>query len=197
MGSTFKYFVFLRRSILLKMKKLVFLLVIALLFSCAEQQNQANQQTKVEGPELNPYVKYIGQHISSQEIIDMMSDIGPVYQLTEGYGARFYNFEYRGVEMFFTETDTLKSVFFKAIHHDTSLVLPYGLKMSDMPKKVMKKIGEPDRTYIQFHYYYYKNLVIEYNQDDTLNPYPINYISVQKLDSLDIFAPELTTKESE
>jgi hypothetical protein len=153
------------------MKNIVVIFIALLMINCSKEKKEIDYNNVLE------------KHISDAEIQNLFKVLGDNYKYVEAYEMHFYNFEEKGVELNFSDQDTLRIIYFKK----DSIKLPYDLKVSSTRQKIEDKIGKPDRYLLSssnlIGFYIDKDLVVRYKELDTLNmENPVKRISLDKLD---------------
>ncbi|MGB5464262.1 MAG: hypothetical protein WBM92_12935 [Aureibaculum sp.] len=153
------------------MKNILIILIALLMVNCSKEKKEIHYNNLLE------------KHISDEEIQNFLDELGDDYKYVEAYDMHFYNFETKGVELNFTDKDTLRIIYIKK----DIIKIPFDLKISYTLQQVEDKIGKPDRYLVRspnlIGFYIDKDLVVRYKELDSLNmENPVKRISIDKLD---------------
>ena len=161
-----------------QMNKIITLLFALIIVSCG-QTNQKN------------YNELVNKHINDNEVANFLKKLGSNYEFDDSYlksyGAKYYIYGEKGIELNFNESDTLEAIFFKLDKLNPEIELPLNIKQTDTRDELEEKMGKADSYFVGLQklsaYYLNKDMVIVYKSKDTLNmSNGIRSISIQKLD---------------
>lgn len=159
------------------MKKVLPLIIALIVISCNDEQkkNDTNYSSLLEQP------------ITNEKVDGFLKELGSDYEYSDSYGRKVYDYKNKGVELYFTKTDTLKAIFFEIADLSPEIELPLNIKPTDTRKEIEGKFGEPDKYFAGLNnlkaYYLKNDLVVKFKSKDTTNMNNgIENVSVQKLD---------------
>lgn len=172
------------------MKKFLPLIIVFIFFSCNEKP-----KNKENANEITNYTNLLEKPISNEEVDKFLKKLGSDYEYDNLYESKFYEYKNQGVELSFSQTDTLKAIFFKIADLNPAIKLPLNIKQTDTRTEIEKKFGKADKYFVGLDnlnsYYLKNNLVVKFKSNDTTNMNNgLQNISIQKLDKKKILGSE-------
>ncbi|MCB0473752.1 MAG: hypothetical protein KDC56_11895 [Flavobacteriaceae bacterium] len=155
------------------MKKVIFFITILLLSFCSKKEVDIN------------YNSLIKKHISDPGIQKMFKQFGKDYKNVNAYGMHYYGYDKLGIKLNFSDTDTLRTIYFSK--DNEAIPLPYGLKMYYTRERIEELLGKAEsyRTGATDFVAYYpeKNLIVRYKNRDSLGlNNPVRKILITNVD---------------
>ena len=172
------------------MKRIIPLIIAFIFASCNEKPK--NNESAIE---TTNYSNLLEKPISNEKVDGFLKKLGSDYEYDNSYERKFYEYKNQGVELNFSETDTLKAIFFKVADLNPDIKLPLNITATDTRMDIEKKFGKPDKYFVGLNnlnsYYLKNNLVVKYKSKDTTNMNNgLQNVSIQKLDRKKILGTE-------
>lgn len=164
------------------MKNFLPLIIAIILASCNNQPNK----TEISKESFS-YDNLLEKPINNNKVDGFLKKLGSDFEYDNSYDSKFYEYKDQGVELHFSETDTLKAIFFKIANLNPDIKLPLNIEPTYTRKDIEAKFGKPDKYFVGLNnlnsYYLKNNLVVKFKSKDTTNMQSgLQDVSIQKLD---------------